>query len=387
MEWRGRLTSDLYVFDGEDGTHRRPYLGLQSNLVAWRGARMRSLSFQTYARWTTDFSDQRATDPQLYVYDAYLRLTGVPHGSEFAIGRQFVYTGIGSALMDGLRVAYRPARRLDLDIFAGSSVSSRNPETVRSLAGFGVLGGRVGIMAPSSMRFGLSWMLRRSDGSVTAHNLGLDGEKSFRRSSLFGRLAYDLIRRRPTGLLTRASHRPGPWYLSGEFEWREPSVAGNSLFSLVDFSSYRNIRLNMERRVTGKLTVLSGLHLSLFRGTNVWRASLGLRSGGWSIAWQHQDGSDGDNDGLRGSLTTFLGRHWDCYVIANLSRYRVQPEQKDRSDAYASTAGVQWRGTDGLSIRVEGQYLRNAVQREDFRVLLHLSKDFVLYSRAQERTP
>jgi hypothetical protein len=387
MEWRGRLMSDLYVFDGENGTHRRPYLGLQSNLVAWRGAQMRSLSFQTYARWTTDFSDKLSRDPQLYVYDAYLRLTGIPKRSEFSAGRQFVYTGIGSALLDGLRLAYRPARPLDLDIFAGSSVSGRDPETVRSLAGFGVFGGRVGVMAPSSVRIGLNWMLRRSAGRIASHRLGVDGEKSFRQTSLFGRLSYDLIRRRFADLLTRASHRLGPWYLSGEFAWREPSVTGNTLFSLLDASRYRDVRLQVERRVTGSLTVLSGLHLSLFEGANVWRTSLGMRANNWTIAWQHQDGDDGDNDGLRGSLTKSVGRYWDCYVTANFSRYRVQPEQKDRSDAYASTAGVQWRGPSGLGIRAEGQYLRNAIQRADFRLLLRLTKDFVLLPRAQEKAP
>ncbi len=387
VEWRGRLTSDLYVLDSDSGGHQRPYLGVQSSLVLWRGALVRSLSAQVDARWTTDFSHKRATDPQLYIYDGYLHLTGVPRGTDIALGRQFVYTALGSALVDGVQSSYRPVRQLELRAFAGSSVSGQAPETMRSLAGFGVFGGRIGIMAASSVRLGVTWMLSRSDGRVSSHRLGLDGRKEFRQTDVFSRLAYDVSLQRIAGAMARVGHRPGRWNLSGEYEWRRPSIAGNGLFSLLDAKGYQNLRLNLERRVGGGLAVVSGVHLASFEGANVWRTLLGLRSGDWSIVWQHQDGSDGDNDALRGSLTARLGRHWESYVTANLSRYRIQAEQKDRNDSYASMAGVQWRGAGGFGFRVEGQYLRNAVQRHDYRMRLQVSKDFALLPQAGENAP
>lgn len=387
VEWRGRLTSDLYVLDSDSGGHQRPYLGLQSNLVLWRGARLRSLSIQMDARWTTDFSHKRATDPQLYIYDGYLHLIGVPRRTDISLGRQFVYTAIGSALVDGVQSSYRPARQFEVRAFVGSSVSGQAPETMRSLAGFGVFGGSIGIMAPSSVRLGATWMLSRSDGRVSSHRLGLDGRKEFRQTDVFSRLAYDVNLHRIAGAMARVCLRPHRWNVSGEFEWRRPSIVSNSLFSLLDAKGYRNLRLNLERRVRGGLAVVSGIHLALFESATVWRTLLGLRSGDWSIVWQHQDGSDGDNDALRGSLTANLGRHWECYVTANLSRYRIQAEQKDRNDSYASLAGVQWRGVGGFGFRVEGQYLRNAVQRHDYRVRLQVSKDFALIPRAGEDAP
>ena len=71
-----------------------------------------------------------------------------------------------------------------------------------------------------------------------------------------------------------------------------------------------------------------------------------------------------------------IDNRWECYVTANLFQYRVQQEQEDRSDSYATTLGVRWRPVVGLSVRVEGQYLRNAVQKDDWRAFFRIAKNF-----------
>ena len=132
-ELSGRVSSDFYSYQSADQDHLRPYLRFNGSLLAWESADGQSLRIHSSARWTSDFSDQLRSDPQLFVRDLYGHLSQVIPRTDLYLGRQFVYNGAGSALMDGGRVRLRPIQAVTLDFFGGSSVSSEDPETVRSL--------------------------------------------------------------------------------------------------------------------------------------------------------------------------------------------------------------------------------------------------------------
>ncbi len=378
VELDGRLMSDLYVYEQGDKSHVRPYLSTRADLTAWRSIDRRSLTFHTYLRWSSDFSDKLATDPQTFVYHAYVRLAGIPKATDIYLGRQFVYCGVGSALLDGLRIRYQPFRTLNLDVFGGSSVSSEDPEQIRSFSDFRTLGGRAAFAPRPSVRLGLSWMLRKTDGQLSYNRLGLDGEKTFGQYRLFGRASYNLVGSRLAEILMRASYSHAGWYLCGEFDRREPSVAANSLFGILDFRDYKQARLDVQRTILRNLTVVSQMRVDFLTGEDSWRGSLGLRTSYAGISWHHQSGYGGDSDGMSGSVNLRLDPRWELFSTANLHRYKVQVEQKDRSDAYSTSLGLLWRPVRGLTARVEGQYLRNAVRGHDTRVLLRLTKDFSL---------
>ena len=174
----------------------------------------------------------------------------------------------------------------------------------------------------------------------------------------------------------RASYAPPKWYMSGEVHWRELSVSANSIFSLIDFHRYREIRFEAQRTVWRRLAAVGQLHSGLFDGDDSWRAGIGVRTDNISVLWRHQEGYGGENDGLYGFANVRLTPEWDCFAIANAGRYRVQEEQTDRNDAYSGSLGLQWRPGHGWSARAEGQYLRNAVLKKDMRLLVRVSKDF-----------
>ena len=378
VELKGRLTSDAYIYEEDGESHFRPYERLRADLTAWREADNRSLLFHTYLRWTSDLAHKRATDPQTYVYDTYVKLTGIPEGATFSLGRQFVYTSAGSSLLDGIRSRFQPVRRIQVDIFGGSNVSALDPEKIQPFADFAVIGSRVSFQVKTSSRLGLNWMLRRSEGSTTLHRGAVDGETSITGARLYGRLAYNLADMRVAELLMRASYARSKWIVSGEFDWREPSVSSNSLFSLIDFHRYQVFRLDLQRSVWRQLAAVAQLHLGIFKDDNSWRTAFGLRAGAYSVLWQHQQGYGGQNDAMVGYCNVRLTTQWECFASANMGRYRVQDEQDDRSDAYAANLGVRWRPGMGLIFQAEGQYLRNAVQSRDIRGNLRISKDFSL---------
>jgi hypothetical protein len=157
-------------------------------------------------------------------------------------------------------------------------------------------------------------------------------------------------------------------------------VAGNSIFTLIDFKRYQIGRLEARRRVWRSLSLVTHLQNDFTGNDNTWRAAFGFSFPWVSISWIHQTGYGGDNDGISGHANVVLNDRWSCYASANIYRYRVQLEQLKRSDAYASSIGVRWRANWGITIQAEGQYLRNAVLKDDGRFLLRIIKDFSLRS-------
>jgi hypothetical protein len=336
----------------------------------------RFLRLHTSLRWTSDFADKLPSDPGLFVYDAFAHLSGVVPQTDLYAGRQLVYTGVGSALMDGGRIQFRRTGNLSFNVFGGSSVSSEDPETVRSLGDDLVAGAQLSARPDRSTRLGLSWMLRRRNGEQSFHRVGIDADRFMSSSEIYGRVSYNAVDHRLADILTRAVYRPGAWYFSGEYHWREPLVSSNSIFALVDFDRYQIGRIEARRRVWRQLSVLVHAQADLSGGDESWRTGIGFSTPFYALSWIHQTGYGGENDGVSGYVNRTLSDRWDCYASANLFRYRVQLEQTERSDAYASTIGLRWRPGWGMTILAEGQYLSNAVLKADRRFLLRISKDF-----------
>lgn len=375
-ELNGRVSADLYSYQGSDQDHLRPYLRFWGDMLAWRSLEGRSLRLHTSLRWTSDFADKRSSDPSVFVYDAYAHVRGAPSGTDLYLGRQFVYTGVGSALMDGGRVHYRYKEWIRLKVFGGSAVSSEDPERVRSVGDHLVVGGRVDFAPHRVTTVGLGWMLKRRDGRQSDHRVGVDAVGLFGSSEVYGRTSFNVADRRLSEILARTMWRPGAWYFSAEYVWREPFISSNSIFAIVDFSRYQLGRVEARRRAWRQVSVVA--HAQGYRsgGEDSWRAGIGFATSAASLSWFHQTGYGGDNDGVSGHLNHRLRDGLTGHITANLYRYRVQHEQVERSDAYASTVGLRWRAGGGITVLAEAQYLRNAVSEDDVRGLLRISKRF-----------
>lgn len=378
FELTGRLSSDFYGYEEAGIEHLRPHLGLRSTVTAWRGQRRGQLSFHSSLRWRSDLSNQLQGDPQTFVYEAYARLKDMPKGTLVAIGRQYVYSGLSSTLIDGTRIKFRVGGRFEVSAYGGSRVSRVNPEKSYTLDKRGSYGGRFTYAFPQAFRVGLAWVLDKSYGEVSNHKLGLDVEKRFAEVNLFTRVAYDTPNRRLSDIIARVGYRPGSWRLSAEYAWRYPSVNLNSLFSLIDYDRRSELRFNLSRTVWRRLALFTRSTVRLNAGEKTWSGSIGLRATDYHIAWRFQDGDGGQRSGLTGFLRWRCHTSLELYASADLSRYRVQPEQIELNDAYSAALGIRWEHDSGLRAGLEGQYLRNAVATTDYRVLLRVSKSFAL---------
>ncbi len=374
-ELKGSLSGDLYSWNGGDEDHLQPYVSLRANLLAWKTAE-RSLSFHTYSRWKSDWQDKIASDPQFFVYDSYLKFKCRPRRVTIHAGRQFAYSAAGSAHLDGVRLKIGPFSKVEFDIFGGSGVSRLDPEKVESFSDNSVLGGQLNYQLRPKTRFGLGWMRRENDGSVSYHRLGINIGQKIADMNLYTRFSVNPEIWEPSEFLLRARHTVAKWYFSGEFLWRDPSVSYNSVFSLIDFKRYREVRFEARRNIRRGLAVYGNVRADFFSSENAWTTGIGVRTTYFTIGWVHQSGYGGDSDGLRGNVNYQFKNSWQVYGHTNITKYRIQEYQDQRSEAYSSGIGVIKRFGGDLQVRAEWQYLRNAVRKYDSRIHFRVTKGF-----------
>jgi len=375
VELKGRLSSELYFNEINDTSHVSIYERLRADLNLYRNTDSRTIGFHTYLRWKSDLTNKLSNDPQTYIYDGYLKLSNYPQGTEIRIGRQFVYSPIGSALLDGLKIKYRIRKSATIELYGGSAVTSVDPEKVQSISDFGVYGGRLSFRFGST-RLGISSLLRQSEGDISSFRFGIDGRYSKNKLNLYSRIALNAYNMRLADLLLRGSYRFAEYYLSAEFRWREPSVNSSSLFALIEFKRYRELRFEAHRNIWKQIRLISSLNLNLYENDNSVGLKFGLASGNWSLAWQRKSGYGGENNGLVGFGLVKLHYNWELYVSASLNRYKIQEMQVELSDAYTTTLGIQTKFGKDITTRLEVQYLRNAVQSDDTRAFFRITKGF-----------
>ena len=375
FELSGNFSSQIYVYERNDSSHIRIYERLKTDFNIWQSQHSKSLDFHLYLRYNTDLKNKLSGDPETYVYDTYFILKNIPPGTDLRIGRQFVYNTIGSGLVDGIRLKGSLSKNSNYDFYGGSLVNHLDPESIQSLANYGSYGSMISYRY-KKYRLAINWQLRYFDGGIASHLVGTDISLRQSKYYLLGKFVYNLENKRVGEILSRVSYNLNSYYLSAEFQWREPHVRSNSLFSLIDFRSYKEFRFELHRRLGQRFRIISGLDINLYEGEDALGGKIGLSGNNWSLIWVHRSGLGKNSNGINYFISMNLTRSLKAYHSGNFSRYKVQELQNDLNDSYMSIIGAELRLKKGFSIKSEFQYLRNGITKNDIRFNLNISKSF-----------
>lgn len=371
----GSLSSDWYFLQDSTFNRVQSYNALRATL-SLPSSSTKYLLVRTNLRWRKDLDNSPAAISQLYVYETYLQCSGPIKRTNVWIGRQFKYSNLGSALIDGGTIQVKFGRRLQVEAFGGSQVLGAKSDKIRSFSDYGMAGVRLSGRLDPTTSWGVDGMLRRYDASVSYSVAGIDISHTYKTFQSFAQAAYDIANHRVAVLRARANLNPNQWFFSGEFIWREPMVRSNSLFSVVAYDRYRLARVGLRRTLHGSLGVDGSANLSFAGTTTTLYSTLGLAAGNWGFGWRHQHGRGTLSNGAYGYVSLDLTRQWSVFGNTDLSRYRVQELEESLIDAYAATAGISYRAGSEFTIRAEGQFLRNALSRSDWRLFLRVAKGF-----------
>ena len=176
----------------EDELQLRSQQGLRLNV---KDALTPGLSFYVRGRIASDISNKLTNDPEFRVYGAYLQYTCKRKTASVRAGRQFIYEGLSSLTLDGIRLRFSHKRWLSAVGFVGTTPgpSFFNYDEINEWKDGNAWGGRLQIGAMSNLKLNFSYLERGFQDNLDSRLAGFDVR--FNRHQFFTelRLDYDML--------------------------------------------------------------------------------------------------------------------------------------------------------------------------------------------------
>lgn len=390
----GRFTTSLYGFEGRDAVlAKQTYMRAYENI--YLNAASDDISFNMNAMVSNDFSSAIATDPELRVSSLLVKVRNIGGLADLSVGRQFIFAGAGYGLIDG---TLANARFLDnmvtVTAYGGTNVIHSRDIRSQWIGDNGLFGGQVVVAPVENGSIGVSYMnkrrVRAPYNAVRADSLfnpyiivvnsqpleeelaSVDAEYEFGRSAFIqARTDYDVYHKEISRLqaFTRL-HATDEISATVEYIFREPRVAYNSIFSVFNTGSTKEIEGGLEYRPLAKTFLFARFANVAYVDDNSQRLAVGGTVDFLTATYTQNFGYAGELNGisiqavyplLERVVTPTLGFGWASYKHA----------KSDPSSTVVNvTGGVVYRPMKVLSSDLQVQWMKNPQFDSDMRVFL-----------------
>jgi len=398
----GRFTTSLYTFQrfdtvGASKTYLRAFQSVQLS------ATQQDFSVHAFLlgamNGTSDFGD----NGNLRVYNLYARWANIGRMVDLDIGRQAVYAGVGNGTIDGLSAS---ARFLNSAVtvrgYGGSTVRDEYTGVQKNWHDNLNLGGQVVTTLVPDARIGLSYMYRTEERqpyvalresslgdslrtlitapylianqSAAEQRASADAYWSYNRTlTVYGRYDYDLnYQTTARGMGSVRVNVTDALALTGDYTYRKPDIAFNSIFSVFTQSATTTAEGGVEYGFTPLLRAFARLGVVSYTDTTSTTWSMGLNSGYGTVSYS-------GSTGYAGRLTSLSAQ--GMYPLCNgllvpsagisFASYRFSPvEVTDR--ALALLLGATIRPSRTFSCDIQGQWMTNRLYDRDARLQVRL---------------
>lgn len=386
--YNGRLTTSFYSWkvnelDGSDASHVRFYQAAIANV---RNIGSSGLSLHSYAQVSGDLADEAAGRQNYRIYHAYAgwKQNG-SIGLRLKLGRQRIYGAVGFGTVDGLQVEATPIPALRLKAYGGILVPLGSDNGIGTWDEGHLYGGQA-LIDLATTTVGLSFARRsrepiryvgpgRYSGRIIENpseqlsTLGLDVRSDFGVLDVYGRvdLSTDDFELQEVEL---AGHfqATDAVRLSAEFHHREPTIFLNSILSVFELSTDREVAGRIHYRVNDLMTLQSNVAYVDYDGDTAWRIGIGMMIGNGYFGYNRRLGYGGENDALTFSYLQPVNDKLSVKADGSIAGYRLYEAQEERDQAIATSLGLRVRPKKGWSFDAEGQFLRNKYYANDFRI-------------------
>jgi len=392
----GRLATSVYGWErqdtiGQSSQHLRGYENIQLNFGT------SDISFHSYMQGSTDFSQSIENDPQLRLFNAYVQLKNIADIADIRLGRQAIFAGVSYGTIDGAMINVRPKDGVEVSAYGGGlSPASQKADFFQNLDQNWQIGGQVLVYLVENVKLGLSYMNRhrestpfesfRYDSQLGMLPATIDyGSRANQYGSinaaymkeklwLFARFDYDFNFEKASRAEISGSYQIMPTLgLSLSFAHREPTIAYNSYFSILEMEANQEVTVGVDYQLHDYLTLLGRFSNVIYDGDNAMRVSLGASNKYSSFFYTKDVSYDGNLDGLNfqltyplmeGQLVPHVGAVYSSYALA---------DNLDKIATWAGVIGTMFRPAKILSCDVQAQFMSNKLYKSDMRVFARIS--------------
>ncbi|MEJ2114068.1 MAG: hypothetical protein P8X62_10410 [Flavobacteriaceae bacterium] len=396
QSFNGRFSSSIYTFERFDT------IGNAYNQA--RTFQMLTFNFGKDNVWLRssfnleyDIANTLVDDPRFRTYNLYIDVQKAWDVVSLKLGRQPLYSSIAGGVFDGatLGLDYKGYRLLG---YYGGNVPAYQAWEVGDISSDNfVAGGEFTIYALTDWRFAAKYINKhfpsqsyeavRLDPESNPINVlienesneyeYLSGEVSYFKKNQYNfnaRYNYDLNFNTTSRIELFGRYASiKNLGLSLYYNYQEPMVRYNSIFSVFNFANTWEIEAGADYLINDEYTVIGKFANVTYQDETSQRLSLGLKSPYGNVMVRKNFGFAGEMDGIsfytafaaiNGLLTPSVG--------FSLTRYKLTPDD-NYNQVVSFLGGVNYRPIRVLSFDLQGQYLNNKIYHNDWRLLFKIN--------------
>jgi len=351
----------------------------------------RDLMVTTSVRGRYDARNRGDNVDDYRLYNLNFRWRDIGDAVDLSGGRHRINWPTGTVLLDGGSAAIHPFRQLTLEGFVGThapedGVVDRTAwDEGRTYGGqLRYTTGALGIIAVAFSELHRARVYEDIEvDDLAARRVGIDWRRTIQRfGSLYGNLVYD----EPTRRIGRG-HLSLRWRTSptvsvhGQFRYRRPNIAYNSIMWVFSDADYYEGRIRFNVRLNSHWTANAGGALVDLGDDDARRFDLGLSHRYGSAMLHIKAGASGNTLGLSGETLIPLSPKWLLRAGTNYASYELYEDQNESNWAVATWAGVRWSVAPTANVDLEAQLLSEDITTQsdfagdesDFRVIARVS--------------
>lgn len=397
----GRFSSSLYSFERYDTsdaseTHLRTFQMLNLNM------NYENFSIRSYLNLEHDFAKEMVDDPRLRFYNLYLEARNLFDIGTLKLGRQPLFNSVAGGIFDGASLALRKWNFQLSGFYGGNVPAYQELKFIEDWEDNYILGGKLSTNALENFRFAVGYINKNfKPKDYTALRLDPDlnpilvlienksnqyefitGEASFFMKGLVSldtRYDYDLNFTQTSKIEVDARYEQiENLGINVYYNYREPRVRYNSIFSVFDYGNTQEIELGSDYRIDKNFTVIGKFGYVTYKDDNSSRLALGLATRYGTFNYRKTFGYAGEMDAVSlYSAYTFLDGLITPSIGVAYTNYKLTKDGES-NDLISLLGGVNYRPLRLLSFDIQAQYMNNKIYKNDLRFLFKLNHWFNL---------
>ncbi len=393
----GRLTTSFYGFEGRDSALAKVlYLRAYENV--YFNAASGDYSFNMNAIVSNDFGSTIQTDPELRVNSFLMKVKNIGGHADISAGRQFVFAGVGSGLIDGISGSARFfGNALVVHGYGGSNVIQSREIRKNYIGTNGLFGGQVTYAPIEDGVVGVSYMNKRwerkpyaalrMDSLFNPYSIVINSRPNeeelasidveYQHGQVYSVQAktdYDILSKDISKVqgFTRVGVMK-ELNVTAEYIFRQPRLAYNSIFSVFNINSTKEIEGGLEYRPMSKTFLFARFANVNYVDESSQRVVVGGAYDFISATYTQNFGYAGELNGVSVQATyPMMERTFTPMCAIGFATYKLD-KVDPASKVFNGTFGVVYRPLQTLSTDLQIQWMSTPQYKSDMRIFLKIN--------------
>lgn len=392
----GRFSSSIYTYErfdtaGSSNTQARTFQMLTFNLGKDKIWLRSNLNLEA------DIANKLKSDPRLRFYNLYVDLNNLWDLASLKLGRQPLYNSIAGGVFDGASLGLSHSGYKLLVYYGGNVPAYQKLELIDNFGDNYILGGEFTIYALTDWRFSAkyidknfaaqSYTAQRLDPNLNPINVEIEnksnqfqfvsGEVSYHKKNAYrvdARYDYDInFQTTSRGEISGRYEAIKNLGLSLYYNYREPRIRYNSIFSVFDYGNTWEVEAGADYRIDNQYTLIGKFANVDFKGETSQRITLGFSSNWGSATYRKNLGYAGEMDAVSAytAIAGFDGLFTPSFGVS-FTNYKLAKDDPS-NQIITVLAGANIRPYRTLSFDLQGQYLNNKIYFNDLRLFFKIN--------------